>query len=204
MHTLVQFDFMQDQILENHRVLLRPLCMEDVKNLEEYICQEPEIWNYSLVAMNNFADLENYIETALKDRKAQIAYPYIIFDKQKNKYVGCTRFYDVQLSNASALIGYTWLSQATWGSGLNTHCKYLLLSHAFEKMGLMRIEFRVDDRNKRSRAALEKMGCTVEGKLRNHLPIADGSRRDTIVLSILASEWHLIKAGFLARIEKQG
>lgn len=204
MHSSAQFDFRQDIILENQRVLLRPLCLDDIKYLEEYAMQSPEIWNYSLVPIKNTEDLENYIHAALADKIAKTAYPFIIFDKIMNKYVGCTRFYDLQLSNATSLIGYTWLSQTTWGTGLNTHCKYLLLTHAFEKMELLRVEFRADARNKRSIAALEKMGCTIEGVLRNHLPTADGSRRDTMVLSLLASEWMLVKAGFLARIERLG
>jgi RimJ/RimL family protein N-acetyltransferase len=84
---------------------------------------------------------------------------------------------------------------------MNEHCKFLLLQFAFETIGFERVEFRADNRNKRSIAAMQKIGCTVEGILRNHLPTGDGSRRDSIVLSMLMGEWPSIKEGFLARIK---
>jgi RimJ/RimL family protein N-acetyltransferase len=104
--------------------------------------------------------------------------------------VGSTRFYDVQLNFETTQLGYTWYSKEVWGTGLNTHCKYLLLQFAFEKMNFKRVEFRADNNNKRSIAAMQKMGCTVEGVLRSHLPKPDGTRRDSIILSITQEEWN--------------
>jgi RimJ/RimL family protein N-acetyltransferase len=146
-------------------------------------------------------DLEQYILAAIEARKLKSAYAFIVFDKLQNKYVGTTRLYDVQLNFGSTLLGYTWYSESTWGTGLNEHCKFLLLNFAFETIGFERVEFRADNRNKRSIAAMQKIGCTVEGILRNHLPTSDGTRRDSIVLSMLKAEWPMIKAGFLARIK---
>jgi RimJ/RimL family protein N-acetyltransferase len=146
-------------------------------------------------------EFEQYIRTAVESRHLKTAYPFIVFDKLQNKYVGSTRFYDIQLSNCSTQFGYTWYSESTWGTGLNEHCKFLLLQFAFETIGFERIEFRADNRNKRSIAAMQKIGCTVEGILRNHLPTGDGTRRDSIVLSMLKNEWPKIKEGFLARIK---
>ncbi len=189
MAALQNFDFNQDYTLENERVLLRPLLLSDLPILEKYVIEEPELWQYSLVAINNSADLKKYIQDAIEARNKKIAYPFIVFDKLHQQYVGCTRFYDIQLAFNSTQLGYTWYSKKVWGSGLNQHCKFLLLQFAFDQIGFERVEFRADNNNKRSIAAMQKIGCTIEGVLRNHLPMPNGTRRDSIVLSILQQEW---------------
>jgi len=183
------FDFDHDYVLEDDRVQLRPLHSLDATELAVYVSTQPEIWTYSLVAINEVADLQGYINTAIESRKNKTAYPFIVFDKQLNKYVGSTRLYDVQLNFETTQLGYTWYSKEVWGTGLNAHCKFLLLQFAFEQMKFKRVEFRADNNNKRSIAAMQKMGCTVEGVLRSHLPKPDGTRRDSIVLSITKEEW---------------
>ena len=201
MHPKLVFDTTIDVILEDERVLLRPLVQADVANLSAYVKDEPTLWKYALTPIVTAQEFEQYIATAVETRHLKTAYPFIVFDKLQNKYVGSTRFYDIQLENNSTQFGYTWYSEKTWGTGLNEHCKLLLLSFAFETIGFERVEFRADNRNKRSIAAMQKIGCTVEGILRNHLPTSDGTRRDSIVLSMLKKEWPTIKAGFLARIK---
>jgi RimJ/RimL family protein N-acetyltransferase len=183
------FDFNKDYILEDERVILRPLQSLDGNELAIYVRTEPEIWKYSLVAIEKVSDLQGYIDTAIETRKNNTAYPFIVFDKQLNKYVGSTRFYDIQLGFETTQLGYTWYSKEVWGTGLNAHCKFLLLQFAFDQMEFKRVEFRADNDNKRSIAAMQKIGCTVEGVLRNHLPKPDGTRRDSIVLSILKEDW---------------
>ena len=190
MLALKTFDFASDIILENERVLLRPLTLTDSSLLAHYVNEEPELWKYSLVAINNASDLENYIQTAIEARLNKTAYAFIVFDKLLNEYVGCTRFYDIQLNFNTTQLGYTWYSKKVWGTGLNQACKFLLLEFAFEQIGFERVEFRADNNNKRSINAMQKIGCTIEGILRNHLPKPDGSRRDSIVLSILKEEWN--------------
>ncbi len=201
MHPKLVFDTRIDVILEDERVLLRPLVQDDVANLSAYVKNEPTLWKYALTPIITAQEFEQYIATAVETRQLKSAYPFIVFDKLQNKYVGSTRFYDIQLEASTTQLGYTWYSEKTWGTGLNEHCKLLLLSFAFETIGFERVEFRADNRNKRSIAAMQKIGCTVEGILRNHLPTSDGTRRDSIVLSMLKEEWPRIKAGFLARIK---
>ena len=190
MLALKSFDFESDIILENERVLLRPLVLSDGSLLAHFVEEEPDLWKYSLVAIHNSADLENYIQTAIEARAQKTSYAFIVFDKLLNEYVGCTRFYDIQLAFQTIQIGYTWYSKKCWGTKLNENCKYLLLEFAFDQIGFERIEFRADNKNKRSIAAMQKIGCTVEGVLRNHLPMPTGKRRDSIVLSILKEEWN--------------
>ena len=202
MSALKTFVFETDIILENERVLLRPLALTDGSLLAHYVNEEPELWQYSLAAITNTKDLDKYIQTAIEARENKTAYAFIVFDKLLNEYVGCTRLYDIQLAFQTTQIGYTWYSKKCWGTKLNENCKYLLLEYAFDQMGFERVEFRADNNNKRSIAAMQKIGCTIEGVLRNHLPKPDGTRRDSIVLSILKEEWtNKVKANLAAPLK---
>lgn len=183
------FDFKTNYILENNRVLLRPLVPDDFVNLLHFSLTETDLWNYSLIQPIGADGLKNYMDIALHGRESEKEYPFIVFDKQSNKYAGSTRYYDIQLSNKSLQLGFTWYGKQFQGTGLNKHCKYLLLQFAFEKMQMERVEFRADNSNERSKAAMKSIGCIAEGVLRSSRPKTDGSRSDTIVLSILKNEW---------------
>jgi RimJ/RimL family protein N-acetyltransferase len=184
-----QFDFTKDYVLEDDRVILRPITFSDILLLTTYVQNEPEIWTYSLVTIREEEDLKRYIESAIQSRMDKTAYTFIVYDKISQTYVGSTRFYDIQLNYETTQLGYTWYSKKVWGSGLNAHCKYLLLQFAFETMQLERVEFRADNNNKRSIAAMQKIGCKVEGILRSNMPKPDGGRRDSIILSIIKQDW---------------
>lgn len=183
------FDFMKDYFLEDDCVLLRPLTIDDCMNLLVFSLHEPELWKYSLTTASGEENLERYVRSALDARQALKEYPFIVFDKKTKRYAGCTRFYDIQLQQKTLQLGYTWYGKDFWGTGLNKHCKYLLLQFAFENIGMERVEFRADINNARSIAAMKKIGCVVEGVLRSNTVKRDGNRRDSIVLSILNSEW---------------
>jgi len=183
-------NFSDNIILEDDLVLLRPLQESDVDNLLEISINEPETWKYSLVGADGKENLIKYIQSAVKNREEKREFPFIVFDKKSQKYAGSTRFYDIQLEYKTLQLGYTWYGSAFRGTGLNKHCKYLLLQFAFETLGMERVEFRADNNNERSIAAMKSIGCKVEGVLRSHMPTANGEvRRDSIVLSILKNEW---------------
>ncbi len=184
------FDFSQSVVLEDEMVLLRPLQEADVENLIDISMNEPETWHYSLVRANGRENLEHYIHLALKARNNKTEFPFIVFDKKSGKYAGSTRFYDINFDFKTVQLGYTWYGGAFRGTGLNKHCKFLLLQYAFETLGMERVEFRADHNNERSIAAMKSIGCKVEGILRSNMPTADSDlRRDSIILSILRSEW---------------
>jgi RimJ/RimL family protein N-acetyltransferase len=183
------FDFLEQYQLENEIVLLRPLAESDHSHLVEYAVNEPDLWKFSLIQVAGSENLKNYIQTALKAKEEKKEYPFIVFDKRSQKYAGSTRFYDIQIENKTLQLGYTWYGSAFHGNGLNKNCKYLLLNFAFEKMGMERVEFRADNNNEKSIAAMKSIGCTVEGVLRKNVPLPNGKRRDSIVLSILKEEW---------------
>ncbi len=184
----MNFNFEETYILENERVLVRPLIKEDEGHLLSFSLNEPELWTYSLVPANGKENLKNYIQLALLKKEQQDSYPFIVFDKITQKYAGSTRFYDIQKHHNTLQLGYTWYGKEFQGTGLNKHCKYLLLKFAFEDMGVDRVEFRADNNNKRSIAAMQSIGCTIEGVLRSNCKAIEG-RRDSIVLSILKDEW---------------
>ncbi len=183
------FDTAKDYVLEDSCVLLRPLAADDCKNLLLYSQNEPELWKYSLVKVAGEDNLINYIKASLDARAAGKEYAFIVFDKRTQEYAGTSRFYDIQPMHKTLQLGYTWYGKKFHGTGLNKHCKYLLLQFAFEQLGMERVEFRADNRNERSIAAMKSIGCIEEGVLRSNTLKPDGSRRDSIVLSILKNEW---------------
>jgi len=178
-----------EYILEDEHVLLRPLQESDIEYLLPYALNEQDTWKYSGISAHGEERMRTYINTALTNRAAGKEYAFIVFDKQTQQYAGSTRFYDIQPDNAMLQLGYTWYGEQFRGTGLNKHCKFLLLQFAFEELGMYRVEFRADARNERSIAAMKSIGCTVEGILRSNMWLEAGGRRSSIVLSILKEEW---------------
>ena len=183
------FDAHEPYVLQNQRVLLRPLQHSDEGFLMPFALNEPTLWTYSLQSAAGYDAMKHYINHAISNRSIGIEYPFVVFDKLTNQYAGSTRFYDIQPRNLSLQLGYTWYGSSFWGTGLNKNCKFLMLEFAFEHIGAERVEFRADADNARSIAAMKSIGCTLEGVLRSHAVKANGVRRSSAVLSILKNEW---------------
>jgi RimJ/RimL family protein N-acetyltransferase len=183
-------DFNENYTLENDVVRLSPLQESDFDRLVDFSIHQPDLWHYSLIQANSPDNLKNYIQKAMEERAARKSYAFIVFDKRTNQYAGSTRFYDIQIENASLQLGFTWYGKEFQGTGLNKNCKYLLLEFAFEKLNMERVEFRADNDNLRSINAMKSIGCVVEGILRSNMYKPNGDRRDSIVLSILKNEWN--------------
>jgi len=181
-------NFEESIILENDVVRLSPLNSEDYDKLLPFALNEQTLWQYSLLPANGHENMQNYLNAAFEDKAAKKSYPFIVFDKRKQAVAGSTRFYDYQEKHGTVQLGYTWYGKDFWGTGLNKNCKYLMLEFAFEELGLERVEFRADNNNSRSIAAIKSIGCTVEGVLRSNCSSPTG-RRDSIILSILKDEW---------------
>jgi RimJ/RimL family protein N-acetyltransferase len=114
-------------------------------------------------------------------------------DNPDNRVLGSTRLFDLSDANRSVEIGWTWLTPAVWRTRVNTECKMLLLTHAFETMGAIRVQLKTDSRNVRSREAIERIGGVFEGILRSHRIMPDGYLRDSVYYSILDKEWPVVK-----------
>lgn len=178
-------------ILENEAVILRGLQQSDFEFFLPFSINEPELWKYSLVQANGKENLENYISIALTAKANLTDFPFIVYDKINQEYAGSTRFYDINFSFKTVQLGYTWYGKKFQGTGLNKNCKYLLLEYAFETLGMERVEFRADNANERSKAAMLSIGCKIDGVLRSNMPTFESEvRRDSIVLSILKEEWY--------------
>lgn len=185
----MNFDYKTDYILEDEIVLLRPLETTDLKYLLEYSLNEPDIWEFNSGGANGEENLRKYIETAIEQRQNERQYPFIVFDKRINKYIGSTRFYNIELGRKIIELGYTWYGKNYQGTGINKNCKYLLFDFAFSKLELERVGLGANSKNERSINAMKGVGCVVEGILRSRGFDSKGNRIDSIVLSILKSEW---------------
>ncbi|WP_108866598.1 GNAT family N-acetyltransferase [Aquimarina aquimarini] len=179
----------KEYYLENSRVLLKPLVIEDISKLANIAINEPDLWNYTLNKLNSEKKLTTYITKVITERENGISYAFSVFDKQNQTYAGSTRIYDINSVHKTCSIGYTWYGKSFQGTGLNKNCKYLLFKFAFEELLMERIQFRADKNNTRSINAIKSLGCKEEGILRSNMYKPDGTRRDSIVLSILKNEW---------------
>lgn len=184
-------DFGKDYILENDKVKLLPLGVEHYQDLLIYSENEPDIWTYSTMHSSAAGkeNLEKYIDLALSGKVKKTEYPFVVLDKLSQKIVGSTRFYNIQEEQKTLEIGYTWYGKDYQGTGLNKNCKYLLLELAFESFLMERVGFIADSTNQKSIAAMKSIGCTEEGVIRSNMFRKNGSRRDSVILSILKDEW---------------
>ena len=145
----------------------------------------------------DLADTRHWIDEAL-GVEGQL--PFAIVETAKDKVIGSTRYLNIRPEHRSLEIGWTWLGQNWQRTAINTETKLLLLSHAFEKLGCVRVEFKTDTRNERSQRALQRIGATKEGVLRNHMIVQDDFVRDSVCFSVISSEW----LGIKERLERLG
>ena len=187
-------NFNEKIILENDRVRLEPLTIHHFDELLPISIESPNLLEFSPSLFGSSKMLKENLEIAVQARNSNLRYPFAIFDKQQNRFVGSTSFGNISTKDSRLEIGWTWIDEKTQGTGLNKQCKLLLLSYAFGKLSAQRIEFKTDSRNIQSKKAIEKIGGTYEGTFRSHTLMRDGYRRDTAYYSILSNEWPEIKS----------
>lgn len=185
--------------LENDKVILRPISMEDHDGFSA-IAFSDELWRYYVMKLSVDSELIEYLVSSVEANNSATQHVFTIIDKSSGLIAGSTSFGNISLKDKRVEIGWTWLGKKFHGSGLNSHCKYLLLEYAFEKAGMLRVEFKTDLLNTAARKALLKIGAVEEGVLRSHTLMQDGRRRDTIYYSVLASEWNNVKSELQKKI----
>ncbi len=163
-----------------------------------------ELWQLFFTSVPTPEKTADWLSLALQMQDLGQALPFIVRDRRNGKIVGSTRFCNIDSKNQRLEIGYTWYSQSVQRSGINTECKLMLLNHAFENLGCIAVEFRTDWFNKRSQAAIERLGAKRDGVLRNHMLQADGRIRDTVVYSIIQTEWPGVKANLRYLLQRRG
>ncbi len=190
----------KDLILSASLVRLEPLQIHHIPDLMEVAVRNQDEFGHTYVPMN-VEQGDEYFTEVLMLRRENLAYPFVkIVD---DKIIGTTRYTDIDWRNKTLGIGYTWFDRAYYGTAVNAESKYLLFKHAFEEMGFMRIQIRVDSLNQRSRRAVKALGTTLEGILRNHKIAAGGRIRHTALYSIIDSEWPEAKIMLEQRIKRK-
>lgn len=190
------FDFGTEIILEDERVRLQPIRAADYDALQAAAFADPEILKFSPKSVHTAELLKAYIEEAVNARAISFRYAFSIFDKAAGQYAGSTSYVNISNPDQRLEIGYTWYGPEFRRSGLNRHVKWLMLNYAFETLGFERVEFKTDERNMRSRAAIQRLGAKEEGILRSHMVMSDGFRRNTVYYSILKPEWETLRDQF--------
>lgn len=192
----------QPVTLTGTMVRLEPLGPEHAQDLHA-AGQEPRIWRYlPSDPSGSEHDMRSWIAAALYDQETGMQLPFAIIERATGCTVGSTRYTHILPRDRGLEIGWTWLAPRVQRTAVNTECKYLLLCHAFEVLGAVRVQLKADVRNDISQRAIERIGAIREGVLRKHMLVLDGFIRDSVLYSILDSEWPVTKArleGLLGR-----
>ncbi|MFQ6370480.1 GNAT family N-acetyltransferase [Shewanella sp. YIC-542] len=183
----------QEGYLSGEYVILEPLSMDHLPALSLAVA-DGELWNLWYSRVPHADDMKGYIQAALDAEQRGEALAYAVRYRESGAIVGCTRLCHWDQPNRHIEIGYTWYSKSVQRSAVNTESKLLLLSYAFETLDVIAVEFRTHFHNEASRQAIARLGAKQDGILRNHQLLKDGTVRDTVVYSIIDSEWPEVKS----------
>lgn len=161
-----------------------------------------KLWQLWFTSVPGPETIDGYIARALRDQAGGSALPFVVIEKATGKVIGSTRLCNADAASQRAEIGYTWYARRFQRTSVNTECKQLLLSHAFERLDAIAVEFRTHWHNHKSRAAIARLGAKQDGVLRNHQKMADGTYRDTVVFSVINSEWPVVKRSLAHKLEQ--
>jgi N-acetyltransferase len=188
-------------MLEGNHVRLEPLSLDHLPGLCAVGLDE-ELWRLSTIMVTTPADMKAYVEDALLEQVAGTQLPFATVLKSDDTVIGCTRFGYIDRINRRLEIGWTWIGRSWQRSAVNTEAKYLMLRHAFEVLGCLRVELKTDELNERSRKAILRIGAKQEGTLRNHLVTYSGRSRDSVIFSVIDSEWREVKAALEEKLNR--
>src|SRR5713101_4475702 len=186
-------------MLEGEYVRLEPLAKAHLADLAEAGLDD-ELWRWIPVPVRTVGEMAAYVETALGEQERGVSLPFAIVEKATGRAIGSTRYGNIDRTHHRVEIGWTWVAREWQRTAMNTEAKYLLLRHAFETLGCMRVELKTDSLNERSHAAILRIGAREEGIFRNHIITASGRIRHTVYFSIIDSEWPAVKAGLEASL----
>ena len=193
--------FTEPITLEGYGVKLMPLKAQHQQALAA-AAADGELWNLRYTSVPEPENTASYIQQAHEMLALGTRLPFTVFDTQNNTVLGSTSYHDIVPNIRRVEIGYTWYAQSAQRTGVNTACKLLLLTHAFETLHCNVVGFRTDIFNRKSRNAIERLGAKLDGILRGHALRRDQTIRDTVMYSITSGEWPEIKAHLLALIKK--
>lgn len=185
-------NWLQEITLCGDVVSLIPLRAEHAQDLAR-VTAEGDLWKLWYTTVPSADKVEGFIATALKEQQAGVSLPFAVVLNASQKIVGTTRFCRADTQHHRVEIGFTWYAKSVQKTAVNTECKFLLLQHAFEKLSAIAVEFRTHWHNHHSRAEIARLGAKQDGVLRNMQRDPDGAYRDTVIFSIIDSEWPTVK-----------
>lgn len=180
-------------------VQLEPMTADHIEALTR-VGLVPEVWRWSPEPIATPDDMRAYVLRALEERRRGVSLPFVIIARPSGQVVGSTRYGSIDSANRRIEIGWTWITPSHQRTAINTEAKLLLLTHAFERLGAHRVEFKTDALNQKSRKAIARLGAIEEGTFRKHIVTASGRVRDSVYYSIIDTEWPAIKAGLESKL----
>ena len=188
-------------ILEGRHVRLEPLRLDHQARLCEVGLDE-DLWRWTTTRVSTPEEMRLYIQTALEEEAAGMSLPFATIEKASGRAIGSTRYGNIDRANRRVEIGWTWIGRSYQRTPANTEAKYLMLRQAFETWGCIRVEFKTDSLNERSRSALERIGAKEEGTFRNHMITYTGRLRHSVYFSIINSEWPTVKTALEEKLAR--
>jgi N-acetyltransferase len=185
-------------ILEGHWARLEPLAEHHAAHLTA-AAEDDAIWRYMPAVLKTEQQVRDWIIAAQAQQATGSQLPFAIVERATSRAIGSTRYLNITPNDRGLEIGWTWLARAAWRTPVNTECKFLLLRHAFETLGCIRVQLKTDQRNERSRRAIERIGGQFEGILRNHMIMHYGIR-SSAYYSIIEAEWPDVKERLSSRL----
>jgi RimJ/RimL family protein N-acetyltransferase len=185
--------------LAGRHVRLEPLALAHVSALAR-VGLVPELWRLQPAPIETEDDMRRYVQAALEDQERGLSLPFAMVEPASGQVIGSTRYMDIAPAHRRLEIGATWLAPACQRTGANTEAKLLLLTHAFETLGTMKVVFKTEVLNTQSRTAIARLGAVEEGTFRKHLISSTGRARDMVYFSILDTEWPAVKTGLMGRL----
>jgi RimJ/RimL family protein N-acetyltransferase len=185
-------NWLQEIELKGNKISLAPM-REEHRNQIINAASDGKLWDLWFTGIPSEQSIDQYLKVALEDKSNFLSLPFVVIDNDNGKIIGATRFCHASPENRRVEIGYTWYSKSYQRTSVNTECKLLLLTYAFESLDAIAVEFRTHWHNEKSRNAITRLGAKQDGVLRNHSIEADGAYRDTVVFSIINLEWPTVK-----------
>jgi RimJ/RimL family protein N-acetyltransferase len=188
-------------VLSGTHVRLEPLSLLHLDGLVD-VGLAPDLWERTTTRIGTRGEMEDYVRTALLWQSQNTALPFATIEQETGRVVGSTRFANADHANRRIEIGWTWVAPPWQRSAVNTEAQLLMMRHAFDTLGCIRVEFKTDALNTRSRAALARIGAREEGILRSHMLVQGGRRRDSVYFSVIEEEWQDVEAALRAKLER--
>jgi len=193
--------WVQEVVLSGYGVSLLPMTLSHEEGLKA-AAADGELWRLRVTSVPEPAETRAYIETALAGKRASQRLPFVVVNDEDGQIIGSTSFHDIVPAVRRLEIGYTWYAKRVQRTHVNTACKLLLLTHAFETLKSNVVGWRTDNFNFASQRAIERLGAKKDGVIRGHALRRDGTIRDTVMYSLHAGEWPEVKAHLLARLDR--